>query len=293
MIEISHLTKHFGRTRAVEDLSLSVASGESVALWGANGAGKTTVIRCVTGLYCYGGSVIVNGINAAREGKRARSQIGYVPQDLGFNDDLRVADAIDLFARLHGIRNAPVGQLLSRVHLDGHERKRMRELSGGMKQRLALAIALIGDAPVLVLDEVTASLDAVGRGELVGLLTTLTRTQGRATLFASHRIEEIEALATRVAMLDNGRLTEVLPVRVFAARFRQMSLLHLSIDPPLRQQAIDVLKQTGFSPRLNGRGILVPVSTGQRMRPIQLLAGEQIAVQDFDLLPANAEGKHT
>src|SRR5690606_12426351 len=102
--------------------------------------------------------------------KHARRLIGYVPQELGFYDDLGVAEAVGYFARLKGVRLDSPSEPLERVGLAGHERKRVRELSGGMKQRLALAIALLGDPPILVLDEVTASLDACGRQEFVGLL---------------------------------------------------------------------------------------------------------------------------
>jgi len=280
----------FGRTTAVDDVSLTIRPGESVALWGANGAGKTTILRCVTGLHRYRGRIEIGGIDAARDGKRARQAIGYVPQELGFNDDLRVSAAIELFATLRGVRVQSVEEILRRVQLHGHERKRMRELSGGMKQRLALAIALIGDPPALVLDEVTASLDAGGRAEFVALLASLTRNTERSVLFASHRVEEINALAHRVVMLERGRVIEDLPVRDFVNRMAESSMLHLSIEQPLRQRAIEVLLATGFGARLNGRGILVPVGLGQRMRPIHLLAENQITVHDFELTSAHGGG---
>ncbi len=292
MISISHLTKAFGRTQAVCDLSLMIAPGESVALWGANGAGKTTVIRCVTGLYRYQGQITIDGVDARREGKRARGSIGYVPQELGFNDDLRVAEAMRLFASLRGVSVDHSAALLERVQLRGHERKRMRELSGGMKQRLALAIALIGDPPVLLLDEVTSSLDTVGRTELVALLASIAKDQRRSVLFASHRVDEIEMLASRVAMLDRGRLVSELPAGEFVKRFGGQSLLHLSIDALLRERAIAVLRQTGLDAQMNGRGILVPVGIGDRMRPLRVLERHQIAVDTFDLLASHPDRSH-
>lgn len=293
MIRIDHLTKRFGRTTAVDDLSLEIQPGESVALWGANGAGKTTIIRCLTGLYSYRGRITLNGLDAYRHGKRARQLIGYVPQELGFNDDLRVSAAIRFFAELRGVQIDDVDRVLAPVELQGHHRKRMRELSGGMKQRLALAIALIGDPPVLVLDEVTASLDTVGRGELVSLLSSITRGASRYVLFASHRVEEIETLATRVVMLERGKLVESVPVRTFMRRSAEASLLHLTMESALRDRAIDLLQQSGFGARMNGCGILVTVKNGQRMRPLQVLAESRIPVQDFDLMPASAERKHS
>lgn len=289
MIVIDHLTKQFGRAKAVDDVSITIGAGESVALWGPNGAGKTSILRCLTGLLRYQGRITINGIDAARAGKQARACIGYVPQELGFNDDLRVGQAIEFFASLRGIRRMEVSSVLGRVQLDGQEHKRMRELSGGMKQRLALAIAMIGNPPVLVLDEVTASLDAAGRGDLVSLLAKVSRELRCSVLFASHRVEEIEALATRVVMLEKGKIVRDLPTVEFVQQVNS-HLLHLTIDLPSCQRAIELLRQSGFGARMNGRGIIVPVSVGQRMTPIQLLADYRIAVRDFDLL---AGGSHS
>jgi ABC-2 type transport system ATP-binding protein/nitrous oxidase accessory protein len=226
MITIDHLTMRFGRSIAVDDVSLSIAAGQSVALWGDNGAGKTTIIRCVLGLLRYQGSIHIGPFHARRQGKRARSLIGYVPQELGFYDDLRVAEAIRLFARLKGHPVHDTGVVLAGVGLDHQQRKRVRDLSGGMKQRLALGIALLGNPPVLVLDEVTASLDACGRDEFLALLAEFRRSSQCAMLFASHRQEEVEALATRVITLQRGKIIQDLAVE---------SPIDDGIDPHLQE----------------------------------------------------------
>lgn len=205
MIEIARLTKRFSGTIAVDCLTLHVAAGEAVALHGANGAGKSTIIRCVLGLLHYEGRILIGGHDARTQGKQARRLVGYVPQELGFNDDLRVSEAVRLFAILRGERRVDVEATLGSVGLTGHERKCIRHLSGGMKQRLAVALALLGDPPALVLDEVTASLDAEGRAEFRDLLGRLN-SDGKTLLFASHREEEVEALATRIVSLKDGQV---------------------------------------------------------------------------------------
>jgi ABC-type multidrug transport system ATPase subunit len=293
MIRIGNLTKRFGRTVAVGGVTLEVARGDSVALWGSNGAGKTTLIRCIAGLYRYAGQITIGGRDAQRDGKRARALVGYVPQEIGFNDDQRVDSAIRFFGSIKGVSIRDTDAILQPVQLAGHGRKRMRELSGGMKQRLALALSLIGNPPVLLLDEVTASLDVGGRRELVSQLSALARSHDRAVVFASHRVDEIAALATRVAILDKGHLIEVLPVQAFAQRYRAETLLHLSIEVPLRERAIELLQQTGIGARLNGRGILVPVAQGQRMRPIELLTQHRIPIDDLDLTSSADHGSHS
>lgn len=283
MIRIDALVKQFGRARAVDGVSISIAEGQSVALWGGNGAGKTTIIRCVLGLLRFTGSIEVGGLDVRRFGKQTRQMIGYVPQELGFYDDLRASEALRFFARLKGLHSRNESEALARVGLLGHERKRIRELSGGMKQRLALAIALLGDPPILILDEVTASLDACGRDELVSLLGRLA-AGGRTMLFASHRVEEVCTLANRVVALDKGRLIGEEPVESFAPRLGLETILHLHIGEAARADAMSQLEAHGFSPRRNGVGLIVPVAGTQKAAPFRVLARARIAIEDFEVL---------
>ena len=289
MIEIQHLSKTFGRATAVDDVSLTIAPGESVALWGENGAGKTTIIRCALGLLRFDGQIRVAGLDAYRQGKQARQLIGYVPQELGFYDDLRVHEAVRVFGKLKGQRVDDVEAALGRVGLAGHSGKRVRDLSGGMKQRLALAIALLGDPPVLVLDEVTASLDACGRAEFVALLASLTQSSKRATLFASHRVEEIGALATRVVTLEQGRVTGDVRAADFVRRAADRTVLHVLLQSDCIGDALSVLGSGGFDVRRNGRGIFIAAAApGARVRALHRLEQANICVEDFEIVPAAA-----
>jgi Cu-processing system ATP-binding protein len=289
MIRIENLTKRFVRTTAVDDFSLRIGPGEAVALWGSNGAGKTTILRCILGLLRYQGTIHVGGMDARRKGKRARRLIGYVPQELGFNDDLRVGEAVCFFARLKGVAVGGVGETLARVGLAGQERKRIRELSGGMKQRLALALALLGDPPILILDEVTASLDACGREEFIALLSRLAHA-GKSLLFASHRVDEVTTLADRVALLDRGRSVGEIPARELVSRLGQGSTLHLHVEDGCRARAAEVLRAHGFSPRMNGVGLLVPVPPPQKAAPFRILTEARIGIDDFDIHAGSQEG---
>jgi len=291
MIRVENITMRFGKTTAVDGVSLDLAPGDSVALWGANGAGKTTLIRCVLGLLRFQGRITVGGHDVRRRGKRARLLIGYVPQEIGFYDDLGVAEAVKFFGDLKGVSREDAGAALGKVGLNGHEGKHIRELSGGMKQRLALAIALLGDPPVLVLDEVTASLDAIGRGEFLTLLEQLSG-MGRTMLFASHRIEEVASLAKRVAVLDAGRVARVLPCSEFVAELGREAVLHLTIAAPTRMRAIEMLSAQGFVPQLNGTGIYVPVTPEHKAVPFRILAESRIAVDDFELVSLERAESH-
>jgi ABC-type multidrug transport system ATPase subunit len=288
MITIDHLTMSFGRQKAVADVSIQVEAGESVALWGTNGAGKSTILRCVMGLLRFSGAIRIGGLDVQRCGKQSRQLIGYVPQELGFYDDLRVSGAIQYFGALKGVRGKEVDSTLDRVGLLGHGKKRIRELSGGMKQRLALALALINDPPVLILDEVTASLDACGRGEFVSLLSNVITGGKQTMLFASHRVEEIQNLASRVVTLEAGKMIRNEAADAFVAKWGET--LHLYMDLATARRSLQVLASNGVDARLNGRGILIPVTRGERAIPLRVLAENQISYDDLELLVSSPEG---
>lgn len=289
MIRIEHVTKQFGRSVAVNDACLDIGSGDSVALWGSNGAGKTTLIRCVLGLISFRGEIRVGGHDVRRQGKWARMLIGYVPQELSFYDELRVVEAVAFFSRLKGLGVPSLDAVLGAVGLCGHECKRIRDLSGGMKQRLALAIAMLGDPPVLILDEVTASLDACGRQEFVSLLARLSGA-GRTMLFASHRLEEVAALSKRVAVLEQGMVARVPGALEFASSIGGGTIVHFVIPEEARERAMVGLRTGGFAPTLNGVGVLVPVDAARKAAPFQILVEAGVLVDDFELLSGDTHG---
>jgi nitrous oxidase accessory protein len=207
-ITVRGLTKRFGSLTAVADLSFTVNPGEAVALWGPNGAGKSTVLHCLLGIVRYDGTIEVGGYDPRRHGKAARRLIGFVPQQIQIPDDFAVREALEFFARLKGVPSQALPRVMEQLGLEEHARKRVGALSGGMKQRVALAVALLGDPPILLLDEPTASLDAKARADLLRLLVEL-KCSGKTLIFSSHRQDEILALADRVLVLEQGRLVEL------------------------------------------------------------------------------------
>jgi ABC-type multidrug transport system ATPase subunit len=193
-----------GGRRILDDLSFEVAAGESVALTGPNGSGKTSILRCLLGLVPFSGRATVGGHDVVGEPIAARTLIGYLPQKPAFGD-ARADEALKLVARLRRLDTARIPAVLEAVGLARHARERVRTFSGGMQQRLSLAIALLTEAPLLLLDEPTASLDQEGQTTFAGVVGRLRR-EGRTLLIASHRPEEIHLLTDRVLALDAGRL---------------------------------------------------------------------------------------
>ncbi|MHC5114370.1 MAG: ABC transporter ATP-binding protein [Planctomycetota bacterium] len=295
MITITGLRKRFGRFTAVDGLSLAVEPGEAVALWGANGAGKTTVIRCVLGLLNFQGRITVDGRDVRRDGKAARRSMGYVPQELALYDDFRLHETLQFFARLKRVPRDRAPVVLREVGLEEHRRKRVRELSGGMKQRLALAVALLADPPVLVLDELTSNLDAAAQAGFMSLLRTLRRG-GKTILFTSHHLPEVEILADRVIVMDAGRMKFECGPDELGARVGARCLLKVFIAEGIMDTALDLLKDKGFAATRNGRGLHVEVPVDDKAAPLMTLGAAEIAVRNFevtDLGPAGTTGTET
>src|SRR5690606_22128317 len=169
------------------------------------------------------------------------------------------------------------------VGLAGHEGKRVRDLSGGMKQRLALAIALLGNPPIIVLDEPTSNLDAGGRGEVVNSLRTLRR-EGKTLLFASHRPDEIISLADRVLVPDCGVVERrTTPAELWPTE-RPVQVIRLHLSPGSEPEAAALLRAAGHAVHLNGHGLCVAVPRDRKAEPVSTLARGRIDVRDIEML---------
>jgi Cu-processing system permease protein len=205
MIEISHLSKRYGRRQALRDVSFRLRPGEIALLLGANGAGKSTLLRCLLGITTFEGSIRVNGADPLVDGPRVRAAIGYMPQSGGLHPDLTVGQTIELYA---DIRQAAVErglELLQEAGLAAFADTRVGELSGGMRQRLGFTLALLTDPQILVLDEPSASLDAASRAWLARRLRDVA-ADGRAVLVSTHAGQELLDAGDLTITLDEGRV---------------------------------------------------------------------------------------
>jgi ABC-2 type transport system ATP-binding protein len=277
-----NVSKSYKKLRVLQNLSFEAYPGEALALWGANGAGKTTLLKAILGLIEFDGRIQVNGCDVRRQGKIARGFIGYVPQEFVFYD-MQVVETMQFYARLKHVAAERIPPLLEKVELSEHATKAVSALSGGLRQRLALAVALLADPPLLVLDEPMANLDTRARREYLGFLLSL-RNDGKTILFASHRLEEVNYLANRLLVLEPGLPAETIDIETLRKRYLPELNLVLWIAEERRPAAVSCLLSEGFDAHTNGRGtVVVRVQQDLKMHPLQALQDCQIPVLNFDI----------
>lgn len=209
-INVDHVKKYFGRTRAVDNISFSFSSGDVVGFVGPNGAGKTTMMRILATLdEPTSGDATIDGVSIVEAPENARRLIGYVPDALPAHRDISVHDYLDFFARAYGLDGVKRKQVVESIegftNLTGIREKTLYALSKGMKQRVSLARALVHDPPVLVMDEPAAGLDPRARVELRELLRILSG-DGKAILISSHILTELSEICDGAVIIEQGKI---------------------------------------------------------------------------------------
>jgi ABC-2 type transport system ATP-binding protein len=209
-VELKNVVKRFHHVRAVADVSFSISPGEFVGLIGPNGAGKTTTMRCITGeLMPEEGSVHVGGASVSKDPIAARGQLGYVPQELQLYRYLTGEELLRFVADIRGVpaseQAGRVDELLALTELSAARDRIIREYSGGMARKIAIAAALIARPPVLLLDESFVGLDPESTHALRGYLEEY-REDGGAVILSSHILDMLERVCTRVLILSGGQL---------------------------------------------------------------------------------------
>jgi len=210
MLECSGLRRRFGEIVAVDGVGFGIAAGETYGLLGPNGAGKTTTISMIAGLLERdGGEVTVDGEPMTTRSVRAKSAIGYVPQDLAIYPDLSGRENLMFFARLYGMSTAEArrrsAEVLTLTGLADRAGDQAKHYSGGMKRRLNIGIGLLHRPRLLILDEPTVGVDPQSRNAILDSVAALSGA-GMAVLYTTHYMEEAERLCDRIGIIDHGKL---------------------------------------------------------------------------------------
>lgn len=212
MIELKNVTKKYGNFTAVENISFKIEEGEIVGLLGPNGAGKSTTMNMITGFIEQSeGEIIVDGYNMLKKSKKAKKEIGYMPEGVPLYTDLTVREFVNYMAELKKIdrkvRKEKVNKVIESAGLKEVEKNIIKNLSRGYKQRTSLAGALVGDPKILILDEPTVGLDPKQITEIRNLIKELGKTH--TVILSSHILSEVSQICNKVIIINNGKIVAI------------------------------------------------------------------------------------
>ncbi len=255
MVKVRGLTKRYGSFTAIGGVSLDVEAGECFALLGPNGSGKTTTLKCLAGLAIPGaGEVRIHGIDPFQNGRAARALLSYLPQRVAFNENLTAGEILAFYCRLRGVALERAAVVLEQLGLGGLQNKTVSEFSGGMVQRLGIAVALLPEVPLLLLDEPGTGLDPESAIRLREILRSLNRA-GKTIVFSSHVLADVELLADRAAVLVSGSLAAIESVGRLENGFRAAAHLHIHLRNP-DPRFVDAALHAGAAQALLTRDVL-------------------------------------
>ena len=256
-IEVDKLTKRYGDLLAVNDISFSVSKGEVFAFLGPNGAGKTTTVEIIETIRTpTSGKVILLGMDATKKKRDIVSRIGVLPQEFSSFDRITVRETIQYYSRLFSCKNTDIDGLLELVNLKDRSREQYKNLSGGLKQRLGIAIALVNDPEVVFLDEPTTGLDPRARREVWEVLQGL-KEKGKTVFLTTHYMEEAELLADTVAIISKGEIIAMgSPDELIENNANYQILTLKSVD----EKVFEIVQKMGLDPvRSNHKDIRIRV----------------------------------
>ena len=290
VVTVDAVEKSFGTIRAVDRISFAVHGGEMFGVIGPDGAGKTTLLRLICGLLrADRGEIRVLGANPFRERRAAAGAIGYLSQRFSLYGDLSIDENIEFFARIHGVRDFRAGRdrLLGLTGLTKFRSRYADKLSGGMKQKLALACTLIHQPPILVLDEPTTGVDPVSRREFWKLLAEF-RNQGLTILLATPYLDEAER-CQRVALVARGQVLALDRPAVLQAAGRGV-LLEVLVSPA--RAALDVARRHAGADRVQLFGERLHVKADEAADGAaleQALGAAGLEVEGWRVIPPSLE----
>jgi len=270
MVECRNVTKRYGSTVALSRFSLDVRSGQVLALLGENGAGKTTLMRLILGLHWPDdGEVLVFGENLTSDREGLLARIGSLIEFPSFYPHLTGRENIEIVRRLRSLQRSETDRVLEQVGLGSASRRRAAGYSQGMKQRLAIAMALLGNPELIILDEPTNGLDPNGIREVRELITGLPARTGTTVLVSSHLLAEVEQIADRVAIVQKGSL-------LFGGTLEELTLreaARVSIATPETERASELLSRAGIPVERTESRLIVGCS-GERIPEINKMLVE-------------------
>lgn len=280
---INNVGKKYGDLETVRDVSLKIRAGERVALLGHNGAGKTTLMRMVLGLTpASSGSIKVLG--TAPGSRAARNSVGFLPESVAFHGALTGREQLRHFARLKSTSLKAADELLERVGLTDAADRKIRTYSKGMRQRVGLAQALLGQPKLALLDEPTSGLDPISRHEFYDIVDDLA-SGGTAVMLSSHALTELETRTDRIAIMSKGQLLADSSL----SALRHSAQLPINVHVTTSTDEADRLAAQLGGERINGRSVMLTCLQEDKVSVLGKISEFGDLVKDIDVTPASLE----
>jgi len=287
-IEVEKLTKRYGDLLAVDDISFNVRGGEVFALLGPNGAGKTTTVEIIDTIRKpTSGKVTLLGMDVTKKKHDIVRRIGVLPQGFSSFDRITVRETLQYYSRLFCCMNTNIDELIELVDLKDKAKELYKTLSGGLKQRLGIAIALVNDPEVLFLDEPTTGLDPRARREVWQVLLGLKK-KGKTVFLTTHYMEEAELLADMVAIISKGKVITMGSPEALIESNANYLVLTLKPDD---EKAVEIVRKMGYEPVLdNHKDITVRVEhTDDVQKILNAIKDAGVSLHSLDVRKPNLE----
>ncbi len=287
-VEVSNLKKVYGDVTAVNDISFTVKRGEIFAFLGPNGAGKTTTVEMIESIrQPTAGIIKIFGKDITTSFNDVKDKIGILPQEFHSFERLTVRETLYYFSKLYRKR-ANIDDIVDAMDLKDEENRLYKDLSGGLKQRVGVAISLVNDPEILFLDEPTTGLDPKARREVWEVIAGL-RNEGKTVFLTTHYMEEAEYLADHIAIIHKGKLIAEGGLEELISKYGNGSILR--IKSCKSKNAISVLRKRGFDAKTEGNGdIAVKIDYKERvLEVLSILKHECIEYASIDIRRSNLE----
>lgn len=280
MIAYQAFAKSFGSVDAVKDLSFTVEAGEVVALLGPNGSGKTTSIKAAAGLIRPShGRVLIGEPGRPSSEAEARQACSFLPQRVTFPGGLTGREVAEFYCRLRGRGSDRIQEVMAITGLNGSSARAVGTYSGGMTQRLGLAVAMAAQAPILLLDEPTAALDPDGTCAFYGLVES-RRAEKQTVFFSSHQMGDVERLADRFAVMVAGRLIASFTARELTTTLADRGVMKVTIDGSTAN-ALAVVKPLAPKAMAAVDQIIVPGPAAVRLAVLDALRARGVSIRGW------------
>ncbi len=279
-MDISNLTKRYGNTIGINNLSLQIHSGEIFGFLGPNGAGKTTTIRCIMNILIPdSGFIKINNEMVSRDSSHLKEEIGYLPGELYYPKGFSVKNLLDYIESLKKNPSTKREELLKRFNLESN--KKIQALSHGNKQKLGIILAFMHDPNLIVLDEPSSGLDPLLQQKLYELILE-EKAKGKTIFFSSHNLDEVQKICDRVAIISEGNLLAVEKVKELSKKV--IRTLKTTID----NVDLSIFENAGIEMKVDGNEISFPIKDQTILNKILKLLSD-MHVKDISYPPASVE----